>query len=260
MTEALTPSYTRVNNGRRLHDDIVRQIVRQIVHGVLKPGTALPAEPVLAQQFGVSRTVIREAMRILVPKGLLTVKHGSGMWVQPADKWDQLDPVLLFEQVRAGRDDGLLNEMIEVRRLLEPEAAALAAERRSAEDLASLRGALTAMAAVLSDPDSYTRHDIEFHERIFAAAHNRLLREALRPVAEALQVGRLLSIRQPGAPEKSLAGHEAIYAAIEQGDIDAARMATRRHILQFEADISAAFRQRREGGLQPMIESTATRL
>lgn len=259
MTEALTPSYTPVNNGRRLHDDIVRQIVRQIVHGALKPGTALPAEPVLAQQFGVSRTVIREAMRILVSKGLLTVKHGSGMWVQPANKWDQLDPVLLIEQVCAGRDDGLLNEMIEVRRLLEPEAAALAAERRSAEDLASLRIALAGMAAVLNDPDSYTRHDIEFHERIFTAAQNRLLREALRPVAEALRVGRLLSIRQPGAPEKSLAGHEEIYAAIEHGDIDAARMATRRHILQFETDISAAFRQRLAGGPQHMIETTAMR-
>lgn len=232
--------YTSVDNHHRLHDDVVLQVLRQISSGILKPGEALPTEPILAQQFGVSRTVIREAIRVLVAKGLLTVKHGSGMRVQPPENWDYLDPIILFEQVRAGHDVSLLNELIEVRRLLEPEAACLAAERRSVEDLAALRVHLNGMRMFLADPDSYTHLDIDFHARLLTASQNRLLREALRPVAHALAAGRRLSIRQPGAAEQSLHGHEEIYAAVENQDGDAARTAMRRHILQFEMDIHAA--------------------
>ena len=240
------PTYTSVDNGRRLHDDVVLQILRQISLGILRPGASLPTEPILAQQFGVSRTVIREAMRVLVSKGLLTVKHGSGMRVQPPQNWAYLDPIILFEQVRAGRDVNILDELIEVRRLLEPEAAGLAAERRTSEDIAALRDQLASMAAFLDQPDPYTRVDIEFHTRLLAASQNRLLREALRPIAHALTAGRLLSIGQPGAAEQSLRGHEEIFAAVERQDGDAARAGMRRHVLQFEKDIHAAFS---EGGM-----------
>src|SRR5215210_1012590 len=119
MTVIIQPPsamYSPVGN-RRLYDTVVHQIARQIISGALPPGTALPAEPELAQRFAVSRTVIREAMRVLVSKGLLTVKHGSGMWVQSSDTWDHLDPLVLFEQLETGQDDGLLDEVIEVRRL-----------------------------------------------------------------------------------------------------------------------------------------------
>ncbi len=225
---------------RRLHEAVVQQIVQQIVSGALQPGTALPSETQLTQQFGVSRMVIREAMRILVSKGLLTVKHGSGIWIQPPSNWDHLDPSILFELVRAGRDDGLLDELIEARRLLEPEAAALAAARRSEDDLEALRTSLCGMEAALTDPDTYTCLDIAFHDRILDAAHNRLLRKALRPIAEVLKAGRTLSIRQPGAAEKSLTGHREILQALEQSAAPAARDAMRRHILQFEADIHSA--------------------
>jgi DNA-binding FadR family transcriptional regulator len=231
--------YSPISN-RRLYDHVVQQVARQIISGALAPGTALPTEPELAQQFAVSRTVIREAMRVLVSKGLLTVKHGSGMWVQPADRWDHLDPLVLFEQIHAGQDDGVFDEAIEVRRLLELDAAALAAERRTAEDLRSMRASLDGMAAAIADPDEYTRFDVEFHEAILAAARNRLLREALRPIAAVLKAGRLVSIRQPGAPEKSLHGHDEIYAAIKQQDPEEARAAMERHVTQFETDIRAA--------------------
>jgi GntR family transcriptional regulator, transcriptional repressor for pyruvate dehydrogenase complex len=238
---SLSPTYTSTSaeHGRRLHDDVVLQILRQILHGRLKPGEALPTEPVLVQQFGVSRTVIREAIRVLAAKGLLSVKHGSGMWVQPSENWDYLDPTILFEHVRAGRDVTLLHELIEVRRLLEPEAAALAAERRTSEDLTALRDHIAGMAAFLTQPDLYTRLDIEFHSCLLAAAQNRLLREALRSVALTLSAGRLLSIQQPGAAEQSLRGHEEIFAAVAEQDSDAARAAMRRHILQFEQDLLA---------------------
>src|SRR3954452_25409354 len=146
VVELVNSLYSPVTHRKRLYESVVQQIVRQIVHGALKPGTALSIEPVLAQEFGVSRTVIREAMRVLVSKGLLRVKHGSGMWMHGPENWNHLDPLILFEQVRAGQDNGLLVELIELRRLLEPEAAAWAAERRTADNLAVLHAALFSMA------------------------------------------------------------------------------------------------------------------
>jgi GntR family transcriptional repressor for pyruvate dehydrogenase complex len=103
-----------------------------------------------------------------------------------------------------------------------------------------MRVLLDGMTAVIGDPDEYTRLDIEFHEVVLAAARNRLLREALRPVAAVLQAGRLMSIRQPGAPEKSLRGHEEIFVAIEQRNPTMARVAMQHHVTQFETDIRAA--------------------
>jgi GntR family transcriptional repressor for pyruvate dehydrogenase complex len=228
----------RSANGRRLHERVVQQVARQIVRGELRPGETLPPEAELALRCDVSRTVVREAARILVAKGLVTVKHGRGMSVQPSDRWDHLDPLVLFEQVRGGRGQDLLIELLEVRRLLEGEAAALAAQRRTEQNLEALRRMLAAMDATLADPDRFTRVDIEFHDSILAAAQNRLLREALRPVAGILTVGRTLTSRVlPGAPERSQQGHQEIMAAIVAGDSEVARLSMRRHILQFEDNI-----------------------
>jgi GntR family transcriptional regulator, transcriptional repressor for pyruvate dehydrogenase complex len=232
------PLYIRLE-AQPLHQGVVSQITRQIVSGQLGPGSLLPVEPELAERFGVSRTVIREAVRVLVSRGLVAVRHGSGMRVRPQSDWDNLDPSILFEQVRSGGRDQVLSEIVEVRRILEVAVAALAAERRSDEDLERMRSALRGMQETVRDPNAYTQLDIEFHERILAAARNRLLREALRPVNEVLAAGRYISVRVPGAAEKSLRGHEEIYAAIERGDAEAARDAMRSHVRQFESDIFA---------------------
>lgn len=223
-----------------LHERVVQQIVQQIVGGTMPPGTTLPPEPELAQQFGVSRTVIREAVRVLVAKSLIAVRHGSGMRVQPSDAWHYLDPLILFEWVRSGYGEDVLNELLEVRRVLEIEVAALAAQRRTPNDLEQLHTSMARMRESLGDPDTYTRLDIVFHEQILAVARNRLLREALRPVAEAIRAGRFLTIRRPGGAQESMHGHEQIYTAIVKGDADAARAAMRRHVEQFERDIHAS--------------------
>jgi DNA-binding FadR family transcriptional regulator len=224
----------------RLHEQVVRALVRQIVSGAHPPGTALTTEPELVNRFGVSRTVVREAVRVLAAKGLVAVRHGSGMWVAPPDRWDQLDPQIILEQVRAGGDGLLLDEMIEMRRLLEMEIAALAAARRTPSDLDALQATLRGMGAARVDPEAYTRLDVAFHDTILAAARNRLLREALRSVAGLLRAGRRIAVYRPSVIERSLPSHEAIYAAVAAADPAAAREAMRRHIAEFEQDIRAA--------------------
>ncbi len=226
---------------QRLHERVVQQLVRQIASGTLAPGMTLPPEPELAQSFGVSRTVVREAIRLLVAKGLVSVRQGSGVWVQPADRWDYLDPQIIYERARAG-DEALLDELIETRRVLETELATLAAARRTAGDLQAMEQALAAMEAASDDPDMYTRYDRVFHDAILDAARNRLLREALRPVADALQTGRFIAASRRGVIARSLPSHRAIYAAIKSGDAGQAREAMRRHVQQFEEDVRAGLR------------------
>jgi GntR family transcriptional repressor for pyruvate dehydrogenase complex len=226
----------------RLHEQVVQRLVQQIVGGEFAPGGSLPTEADLAQRFGVSRAVVREAVRVLASKGLVAVRQGRGMWVQPADRWDQLDPLLIFEQVRWGGDEALLDELVETRRVLETAVAALAAQRRTEADLRALAAALAGMERATADAEDYTRRDIVFHDAILAAAHNRLLCEALRPVAGALQEGRFIAVRRAGVVARSLSSHRKIEAAIRAQDAERAREAMRRHISEFEEDVRSGLR------------------
>lgn len=186
---------------------------------------------------------MREAVQMLVSRGLLSVKQGSGMRVREPDEWDYLDPLVLFEQVRSGKGSELLHEVLEVRRLLEAEAARLAAVRRAQEDLPCIQVDLELMQEALQNPREFTRLDIRFHEHIMQAAHNRPLREALRPINEVLEEGRYITNRRaclsPGGAKESQRGHEEIYTAIEKEDSRSAQEAMRRHIELFEHDIHA---------------------
>lgn len=234
-----TPVTAKPITQARLHQRVVEELLKQIVSGALPPGTALPSEPELARQFGVSRIVIREAIRILAEKGLVAVRHGSGMWIQPPEQWDQLDPQILFERLRSNRDPSWLEEILELRKILELAAAELAAQRRTPEQLAQLSEILERMRAALSDPSNYVNLDIAFHEAIMDAAGNRLLREARRPLSEVLFSSWLMTTRSAERLARTHEGHEEIYAAIAAGDPVAAREAMRRHIEHFEDNIRA---------------------
>ncbi len=223
----------------RLHQRVVEELLKQIVSGAIPPGTVLPSEPELARQFGVSRIVIREAIRILVEKGLVAVRHGSGMWIQPPEQWDQLDPMVLFEQLRSQRDPSRLEEILELRKILELAAAELAAQRRTPEHVARLGEVLERMRAAVSDPSVYVDLDVAFHEALFEAAGNRLLRDVRRPLSDVLFSGWLLTSRSAERLARTHQGHEEIYAAIVAGDPAAAREAMRRHLEQFEEAIRA---------------------
>jgi DNA-binding FadR family transcriptional regulator len=186
--------------------------------------------------------VVREAVRALVAKGLVEVRTRTGIQVKHSEHWDYLDPLVLFERVRAGRDQRLLDAVFELRRAIEVEAAVSAALHRTPDDLRALSATLGAMRASLDDPPTYIRLDIEFHNVILAASHNRLFQQALRPMSQVLRVGRFISGRRLGALPESQHGHEEIFAAIEAADLEEARSAMRRHLQQFEGDIRTNLR------------------
>lgn len=239
-----TPQFVPVKNLRTepLHSAVARELMARVMGGHYKVGDLLPVEPKLVTEFGVSRTVIREAVRSLNDKGIISVRQGSGMRVEPPDQWSYLDPVVLFELVKAGRSPTLFDELLEGRRILEVQLAGLAASKRSTEEAQGLADVLSRMRDHISDPDpaEYNNLDLAFHELIARAAKNRLLLEAMRPITETTRIGRFYTVAVKGGLELSLRGHTELYETINAQDVVGAQEAMLRHVQQFEANIRQA--------------------
>jgi GntR family transcriptional repressor for pyruvate dehydrogenase complex len=218
-------SYEQVQNSR-LYEKIVAQIQQRIMDGELKPGDRLPPVPALVEEFGVSRTVIREAIQFLQSKGLVTVKHGSGMFVSEPTS-DTLSDVLstIFQFRGASAYD-----LHEVREILEVEIAALAAERASEEDKAELLDCLEWMRRVCESPREYIEVDLLFHGILARATGNEVFLLLLETLIDLLRRSRVKGIKIPGGVERSFRGHKALYRCIRKGDSEGARIAMREHL------------------------------
>ena len=231
-----------------LHAAVARELMARVMTGQYNPGDLLPVEPKLVTEFGVSRTVIREAVRSLNDKGIISVRQGSGMRVSPPDQWSYLDPVVLFELVKAGRSPTLFDELLEGRRILEVQLVGLAAQKRTDEDAQNLANLLAQMREHIRDPDpaEYNNLDLAFHELIARAARNRLLLEAMRPITETTRVGRFYTVSVAGGLELSLQGHDELYRSIHAQDVGGAQQAMLQHVQQFEANIREALHRQGE--------------
>ena len=231
-----------------LHAAVARELMARVMTGQYNPGELLPVEPKLVSEFGVSRTVIREAVRSLNDKGIISVRQGSGMRVEPPDQWSYLDPVVLFELVKAGRSPTLFDELLEGRRILEVQLVGLAASKRTPEDVRGLADLLARMREHVRDPDpaEYNNLDLAFHDLIARAARNRLLLEAMRPISEITRVGRFYTVSVAGGLELSLRGHDDLYRAVVAQDAEEAQRAMLHHVQQFEANIREALHRQGE--------------
>lgn len=223
-------------NAPRLHELVVSRIITDIASGQLPPGTALPSEADICERFGVSRTVVREATRVLVEKGMLEVHHGRGSQINPPERWNQLDPQILLARLQGGNLRDMVEDLVEVRRMLETEAAGLAARRATPADVDVLRTLLDRMTENLGSEDEYTGADNLFHAKLWEVARNKLLLHMLLPFAEVFGLARRLSAG-PKELKASMEGHRAILAAVAAGDEDEARQAMCHHVSTFEANL-----------------------
>ena len=203
---------------RRLGEQVADALIDAIVEGAHAPGTYLPTEPELMTRFGVSRTAIREALRILSTHGFVTVEHGKGARV--TERSPQAISSLLHVQLR--REQGTLHHVLEARRMLEMTAVALAARRAADADFAALDEALTAMGASTGAAD-YIAADLAYHRAIVLAAHNPVLLLLNDAIADLLAGMRERTYAVPGAVAQSLQDHRWVYEAIASGDPDRAR-------------------------------------
>lgn len=195
----------------------------------LRSGDALPSEAKLAAQFGVSRPIMREALRTLQAQGIITVTNGKGATVRPLTS----DPLSTFFTWAMRFDEHALVDLLEVRKGLEVQAVALAAERRTPEEIAAMRATVATMAHHLHDADRYTELDYELHLQIATATHNAMLRHLVASIREpAKETIREGLRRQPNdqGRRRIQAGHERIVAAIATGDVEAAVAAMHRHL------------------------------
>lgn len=222
-----------------MHQRVVDELGRRIVGGAWEPGDALPVEDALAAEIGVSRGVLREAVKSLVAKGMLHVRPRTGTRVLPPEHWNHLDrDVLRWKQAEDAAT--LLRDTGELRRIVEPEAARLAAERAGPDDVRVLYDALAAMEDAAASPGrgGYVEADIAFHRALLDAGGNRLLGSLGRAVEIALEHSFVISTQTAGAVEASLPGHRAVVRAVEARDPAAAAAAVLSVIEAAEQEIA----------------------
>jgi DNA-binding FadR family transcriptional regulator len=213
----------------RASSDVVAQIREAILSGKVKPGDRLPTERDMAQQFGVSRVTIRDALRALEAGGLIRVKigGGGGPYVTQPDIGVLRDSLGAHFQLHGAT----LRELAEARMALETTAARLAAERATEADLASLKAALTP-----SQPTSTASLSLDFHTTLVAASHNRALLIMFSATRALIQEAfDALHARQPDMAETARRVHTALYEAIAERDADRAVRLMREHMLDFAA-------------------------
>lgn len=208
----------------------MQQFHTLIRQGKLKHGDRLPSERDLAEQFKVSRSSVREAIRSLELQGLVVSKRGSGTFINA----DNLDSVLalMTAALKPGGED--LADVFEMRHLLEPPIAALAAQRASSEDVERLRRILEQQRRQIEAGETGVESDTAFHFALASATHNTALVKVVSAVEDILQISRDLSLQEPGRPQRSLASHHEILETIVAGDAERSQRAMEHHLTAVE--------------------------
>jgi len=240
--------------GPNLHGQVVQELGGRIAGGHYPPGALLPNEEVLCVELKVSRTALREAIKVLAAKGLVESRPRIGTRVRAIDLWNQLDPDVLAWRCRTLPDARLLEQLTEMREIIEPAAAQLAARHRSGEQLAEMERALAAMGAA-KRIGQWVQADLEFHRAILNATGNGLLMPLAALIATALESLLGLSARKAVDFRIALPDHARVLETIRAQDTQAAFQAmaflladTRRRLLPAAPEAAGARRARRRQG------------
>lgn len=225
-------SFEHVAREPTLSDKVSQMLLETILGRGMRPGDRLPSERELGEQFGVSRTVIREAVRSLTAKGVLEVRSGSGLRVAAVDATAVSETLNLFLHGRPDLDYHLINE---VREMIEVQVAGLACQRRTEADLEQLRQLCAQMGEHLGDPEQAIRMDVAYHRAIAQATHNDLFAIMLDSIGGVLlEVRRRTADNEPSNLAKAHDHHERILACIIARDAEGARREMRAHLRQIE--------------------------
>lgn len=228
----------------KLYTQVADQIEQLIADESLHPGDKLPGEREMAERMGVSRTVVREAIRVLGVRGLIVVKTGCGTYVQEPSAKNAAASIERLLKLRQTSEP--FTHIHEVRRMIEVETAGLAAERATDEDIAGLQSTIEGMSASQTDPDTYIKYDQAFHEGLAEATHNSLFNVLLSPISDLLHQVILMSVQAPGALDAGLAHHRNILERVQQRDPEAARQAMRDHLQKAQTLVETAQQQIKE--------------
>ena len=215
----------KVGEGLRIHQAIARKLGIAILNGTFEPGSSLGGEIEASERLGVSRTAYREAIRILIAKGLIESRPKAGTHVLPRRRWNLLDPDILAWMFSEKPDRNFVRDLFELRAIIEPEAAALAASRRHDGHLAAMKLALDGMRVHGLACGEGQAADQDFHSTMLEAAGNDALTSLIGSVGAAVRWTTHFKQSYSPVPRNSLPEHEAVHHAIAAGDPVAARRA-----------------------------------
>lgn len=222
----------RTTHGRSFTHDIVQRLGQEIVCGVYGAQNPFPIEAELCKRLGVSRSVLREAVKMLTTKGLLNARPRQGTWVEPETNWNLLDPDVLRWFLQRKFSPTLLLEFTQVRLAIEPMAASMAARLASDEAKAAIIAGLDRMKAAERGEDDPLESDIAFHVAILRASGNRFLAQMRDLIDVALRTSIRLTNRRKGVRLASIADHQKVSDAILAGDAEGAGQAMRELMLE----------------------------
>ncbi len=237
----------------KVYAEVAAQIHRLIRDGRLRPGDRLPPERDLAEMFGVSRTSVRDAIRVLEVHGLVEPRHGEGTIVRQVP----IDAIVapLADAIAASRD--LTADLFDMRKMLEPPLARAAALRATPEDLEALAAIISRQAERTRAGEIAIAEDTAFHYRIASAAKNQVVMRVIDVVMDLLQESRTRSLQGPGRADRSLAGHRRILAAIQAQDPEGAGEAMRSHIEEIEAVLAGHEHAAPDRGRRPAVRAAS---
>lgn len=199
---------------KNVHGNTVDFLGEAIVAGRYALGASIPPEPVLCEELGVSRTVVRESVKSLVAKGLILTGPKVGTRVLPSDQWNWFDADVIAWQVKAGLTPAFIRDLQDLRRVVEPAVVKLAALRATDLDIAHIEAAYAGMKAAVTQGGDYVTHDLAFHQGLLKASHNRMLIQMSKALGALLRTSFELSTIKKGGPAKSLPMHRAVLDAV----------------------------------------------
>jgi len=210
---------------KNVHGNTLDWLGEAIVAGHYPAGAVLPSEPLLGEELGVSRTVVREAVKSLAAKGLLRTGPKVGTRVQPPADWNWFDPDLVAWQSKAGLTRDFLRDLHELRVVVEPAGVRLAAQRATVHDIADIEAAFGGMTSAVEHGGDYVTPDLRFHQGLLRASHNRMMMQMSKALGAVLRVSFELSTLKPERAGRSLPQHRAVLDAVIARDPDKAERA-----------------------------------
>ena len=242
---------------KNVHGNTLDFLGAAIVAGRYAVGATLPPEPTLCIELGVSRTVVREAVKSLVAKGLIHTGPKVGTRVMPSEQWNWFDPDVITWQSKAGLSTDFIRDLQDLRLVVEPAAVKLAAERRTSEDLIEIEAAYAGMQKAVLEGGDYVTYDLRFHQGLLRASHNRMLVQMSKALGALLRTSFEISTRKKDGPRSSLPLHRAVLDAVAAGKPAKAERAVLVLINGAHADLEQVLVSRRK---LPRLDQPGSRL
>ncbi|MEY2952174.1 MAG: hypothetical protein RLZZ401_261 [Pseudomonadota bacterium] len=230
---------------KNVHGNTVDFLGEAIVAGRYAVGASIPPEPILCEELGVSRTVVRESIKSLVAKGLIVTGPKVGTKVLPEDQWNWFDPDVIGWQSRAGLSPDFIRDLQDLRLVVEPAAVKLAAQRAKPADIVQIEEAFAGMKKAVEEGGDYVTFDLRFHQGLLRASHNRMLVQMSKALSALLRTSFEISTSKKDGPRSSLHLHRAVVDAVIAQDPAEAEKAILVLINGANADIDLVLHSRR---------------